>query len=198
MNVTVNLAFGFISDIDPTNGKVKVTFPDETDEGTLEGGSDTPLVSDWIPISTRKSLADKETFPYDVNEHVWCIMDEYLEYGVCCGALFNETDLPDGAGADIYRLLYKDGSYEQFDRSAGNKTLFYKGNFKTSTNAGADFEMTNKVKIANSSESAHDLLKDILTKIQAMTFTNGGGITGAPNNVADFIALGTRVDNLFM
>lgn len=198
MNATINLSFGYISDIDPVNGKVKVEFREETDEGSLEGGADTPLVSDWLPISIRKSLSDKETFPYDVNEHVWCIMDEHHEYGICCGALFNETDLPDGAGQDIYRLLYKDGSYEMFDRSTGNKDFFYKGSIKASTNAGADFEMTDKVKISNGSENVHTILSDIISKIKLMTFTNGGGLTGATNNIADFTLLQTRIDNLFV
>lgn len=197
MGCTLHLKFGFISDIDPANGLVKVAFPDETDEGgTADGGTDKPLVSDWLPISTRKSLKDKETFPFDVDEHVWCIMDEYLEYGICCGALFNETDLPDGAGEDIYRLLYKDGSYEQFDRSNGNKTVFYKGTYLMKTDAGAEIEMTDKVKFKTGSESLHDLLKDMLTYITQATFTNGAGVTGFTNNIADFNNLLTRLENL--
>lgn len=195
-NITVNLSFGYISDIDPSTGRVKVEFREHTDEGSLEGSIDKTLVSDWIPISVRKSLKDKETFPYDVNEHVWCIMDEYLEYGVCCGSLYNDTDAPDGAGLDIHRLLFKDGSYEQLDRSSGNKTVFYKGYYQASTNGGAIHKMDSKHKIDTGSESLHTLLKDIVTKIGLMTFTNGGGVTGPTNNIADINAFLPRIENL--
>lgn len=198
MNITCNLVFGYISDIDPTNGLVKVEFADHTDEGAIDGGVDKTLVSDWIPISTRKSLKDKHTFPYDVNEHVWCIMDEYLEYGICCGAIFNETDLPNGAGADIYRDFFHGGSYEQLDRSSGNKELFYKGTYKNSTQDGALHQMSDKHKIATSSESLHDLLKDIVTKMAAMSFTNGGGLAPASNNIAELEALLPRIENLLV
>lgn len=195
-----NLCFGFISDTKPARGLVRVEFRDETDEGsTEEGGTDKPLVSNWIPISVRKTKYDKETFPYDIGEQVWCVMDEFLEYGIVGGSLCSDEDLPDGAGDDIFRTLFKDGSYEQFDRSSGDRSLFYKGTYKVSTDAGALYRMQDKHIIKNASETWATLLKDILDFLQSAIYTNGSGPATMvdPGSITQLTLLKTRAAALF-
>lgn len=185
---------GLICDIDPPTGTVRVQFDADDDD------ADTPtsLVSDWLPILVRKAQNDKETFPFDVGEQVCCLMDEFGDTGVCLGALYNSVDAPDGAGDDIYRILYKDGSFEQFDRSAGNKSIFYKGIYDAKTNAGAEHRMQSKHTIKNTAENLATIASDLMDAINAMTFTNGAGTTGPPNNLATFNLIKTRLSNLFV
>lgn len=45
--------------MDAAKGLAKVHFQDD----------DVP--SGWLPMSVQKSLKDKYSFPFDVNEHVW-------------------------------------------------------------------------------------------------------------------------------
>lgn len=191
-----SLSIGVIKAYDPVKGLVQVEFDDEDDD---DDENPTKLVSDWIPILVRKSQNDKETFPYDEGEQVACLYNWDIDQGVCLGALFNDTDTPDGGGNDIYRILFKDGSYEMFDRVAGNRTLFYKGDFKTSNEAGAEVSTGGaKLKIGNQEDSAKSILKDLIALCKQMTFTNGGGLTLVTNNVAAFTPLEERIDNLFL
>lgn len=117
--MNAHLAYGFISEVLPDKGMARVEFREhDTNEDSK------PLVSQPLPVSVRKSQDDKETFPYDIGEHVWCIMEgDGYDNGVIGGALYNATDLPDGAGPDIYRISFKDGSYDEFDRANGNRTI---------------------------------------------------------------------------
>lgn len=187
---------GVISNTDPTNGLVKVMFAADTDDddddnpGTFE--------TDWIPFIVRKSQNCKETFPFDIGEQVICLMDENWEEGTVLGCTYNDEDKPDGAGNDIYRIKYKDGSYEQFNRSTGNKEAYYTGDWKQTNHDGADFESSGaKIKLGNGTGSAKSILTNIVNKILASNYTNGAGVTGPPNNAPDFTAILTDIDNLF-
>ena len=51
-------------------------------------------------------------------------------------------------------------------------------------------------KMNTASESLHGLLKDLLTHIKAITVTTSMGPSGLPINLADFVALEARLDNL--
>lgn len=183
-----HLCFGFISDIDPAKGLVRVEFAEDDDVPDSESDAKT-LVSDWLPVSVKKSLNDKETFPYDVNEHVWCIMDEHCEYGIVGGCLYNTEDVPDGeAGADVFKMLFKDGSFDKLDRSSGD--------WKRSSSAGAFHEIKDKHTITAGTENLRTLLKDMNAAMKAMTFTNTGGVTDVTNNLAVFDTFDTRIDTL--
>jgi hypothetical protein len=51
--------------------------------------------------------------------------------------------------------------------------------------------------LSTASDSAAAFLKDLLAALKAQTYTNGGGPTAAPNNLAAFVALEQRLPHLF-
>lgn len=112
------LKFGLICEVDAAKGLAKVHFQDD----------DVP--SGWLPMSVQKSLKDKWSFPFDINEHVWCMMDEHCEYGVIGGAICNEKDQPAGAGDGKLVIQFADNSVIEYDRNNKILTLQIKGDIK--------------------------------------------------------------------
>ncbi len=111
----MNLKFGIISDIDAQNCLAKVYF--EEDE----------LVSNWLQMSVIRAGADQFSFPFDVNEHVWCIMDEYCEYGVIGGAVYDDNNKPSSSKAGSLRFKFADNSTIEYDKTSRKLTLDIKG-----------------------------------------------------------------------
>lgn len=109
------LKFGLICEIDPAKGLAKVHFQED----------DVP--SGWLPMNVPKSLKDKWSFPYDINEHVWCIMDERCEYGVIGGAIYNEKDQPTDAAEGKLTIHFADNSTIIYDRNTKTLSLNMKG-----------------------------------------------------------------------
>ncbi len=107
-----------ICEVDAAKGLAKVHFQDD----------DVP--SGWLPMSVQKSLKDKWSFPFDVNEHVWCLMDEHCEYGVIGGAIYNEKDQPAGAGEVKLVIQFADNSSIEYDRNNKTLSLLIKGDIK--------------------------------------------------------------------
>jgi phage baseplate assembly protein V len=112
------LKFGLICEVDPAKGLAKVHFQDD----------DVP--SGWLPMSVQKSLKDKYSFPFDVNEHVWCLMDEHCEYGVIGGAIYNDQDQPAGTGEGKLVIQFADNSTIEYDRNNKTLSLLIKGDIK--------------------------------------------------------------------
>lgn len=107
------LKFGKISDIDTANGLARVNFEEDG------------IVSDWLHVSVKKSLKNKESFPYDINEPVWCILDEDWENGIIGGAIYNEETLPQTNGADLYVFEIEGGGIIKLDRSAKKLSITF-------------------------------------------------------------------------
>jgi len=91
---------------------------------------DDDVPSGWLPMSVQKSLKDKWSFPFDVNEHVWCVMDEHCEYGVIGGAIYNEKDQPAGAGDGKLVIQFADNSAITYDRNSKTLSLQIKGDIQ--------------------------------------------------------------------
>lgn len=104
----IHIKYGIISEIDATKGLAKVTFQ-----------ADDNIVSAFIPALVRKTLTEKESFPYDANEYVACIMDENCEHGVIIGAVYNETDTPSFTNKDTFGIKFANGDIQAYDRNAG-------------------------------------------------------------------------------
>lgn len=102
------IKYGIVSEIDTTRGLAKVTFQ-----------ADDNIVSDFLPALVRKTLTEKESFPYDANEYVACIMDEHCEHGVIIGAVYNETDKPSFTSKDDFGIKFANGDSQAYDRIAG-------------------------------------------------------------------------------
>ena len=109
------LKFGHIDKIDAGTGRARVRF--ENNE----------LQSDWLPMVVRKTKADKDFFMFDEGDHVACMMDERCNNGVILGAIYDETNKPEGRTKDVVGVTFSDGSKVEFDRATGNYTLDMKG-----------------------------------------------------------------------
>lgn len=109
------LKFGLISEIDFSTGLARVNFPDDD------------FVSAWLKISVMRSAGDQVSFPFEVNEHVWCIMDENWEYGVIGGAVYDETNKPSGSAAGLLQIKFTDNSTITYNRNSHILKLDIKG-----------------------------------------------------------------------
>lgn len=96
--------FGIISNLDIDNGLAKVYF----EEDDFESG--------WLKISVMRSAPDQISFPFDIKEHVWCILDEHCEYGVIAGAVYDEKNKPSGSAKGKLKILFGDNSTIEYDR----------------------------------------------------------------------------------
>jgi len=124
--------FGVISEV--KKGFVRVAFEDDD------------IVSNWLPVMVRKSLTDKESWPYEIQEHVFCMMDENCEYGIVQGAVYNDVDTPDaGEAAGIFRKKFSDGTILQYDKGTHEFKADIKG--KAKIIATDDIEATSSTNI---------------------------------------------------
>jgi phage baseplate assembly protein V len=143
-----HLEFGYISNIDTTKGRVRVKLDADDDVDT-----ENKLVSEWLPVLVRKSLQDKETFPFDVNEHVAVLFeDEHSEKGIVLGAIYDDTILPNGAGADIYRVFFANGDSVQYNRSTGKYDVNLTGDIDITGGAKVSVDAASEVKIQSATK----------------------------------------------
>jgi phage baseplate assembly protein V len=101
-----NLEYGVISEIDFVSGLARVKFLDDG------------LVSAPLKISVMRSGPDQFIFPFDVNEHVWCLMDDECEYGVIGGAIYDEGNVPPEVSKGILKLKFADNSAIEYNRNS--------------------------------------------------------------------------------
>ncbi len=124
--------FGIISEV--KNGFARVEFKDDD------------IVSNWLPAMVRRSLNDKDSWPYELLEQVFCMMDEHCEYGIILGAVYNDEDVPDtDEGAGKFRKLFSDNSYIEYDKNTHVLTANIQGKIKAI--ATDDIEVTSNAKI---------------------------------------------------
>ena len=120
------LKFGIICDIKATEGLARVYFKEDG------------VTTNWLPISVLKSLNDKFIYHFDINEHVWCIMDEHNEYGVIAGAIYSKNQQPDGGGEKKLRFHFADNSFIEYDGNSKTLTIDSAGDI----NINADGDVT--------------------------------------------------------
>lgn len=168
------LKYGRISAIDSAKGLVRVNFDDDE------------IVSNWIGVSMPKTKDDQYFIMPDINEHVWCIMDEFCENGVVGGCLYDAKNKP-AAGADnISYIQFKDGTVVKYDRTAHKMTIIVGAVSYEISEAGH--------KIGSGSETLKKIISDLIDEIVAMTQVVASGTTVAPPvNAANFAAIKTRL-----
>lgn len=124
--------FGFISEV--KKGFVRVSFEDDG------------IVSAWLPVMVQRSLNDKASWPFEIKEHVFCMMDEHLEYGIVQGAIYSDEDEPDDdEGTGRFRKLFSDGSFIEYDKNTHVLTANIQGKIKAI--ATDDIEATTDTEI---------------------------------------------------
>jgi len=105
------IRYGIISEIDPAKGVARVKFEEDG------------IVSDWLRISVPNTAANKDERWYDLNEPVWCIMDEHAETGVIGGSYYHEGNTPPIGNADKRAVTFSDGTKIIYDRDSGTLTI---------------------------------------------------------------------------
>jgi phage baseplate assembly protein V len=158
------LRFGNISSINAADGLYKVTFDEDK------------LVSAWLPYLVKNTKSNKDENPFDINEHVACLMDENIENGVILGATNTNSDKPVAGNADIRRTTYKDGSYVEFNRSISKLTISCEGDVQIIKSANVNVKASTKILLDCSDVEINGSLKvsqDITSTTGNITATTG-------------------------
>ncbi len=171
------LKFGRITEINASNGLARVNLDGED------------IVSNWLPISVLRSKGDQVTFPFSVNEHVWCMMDENCEYGVIGGAIFDSKNTPSGAAEKRLVIRMSNGSQITFDGNGGTLSIDCTGDVsvkgqKVSVEGATEVEIKSAVKVTVTApmtsidSAAVDISGNVVitgTLTAASIATTGGG-----------------------
>ena len=108
--LTQMVRVGTVSSVNEKNGTVRVLFGDADANGK-------PLISDELPVLTRKSLRDKSYWMPDVNEHVLCLFLPFgLRQGFVLGAFYSQADAVPVADKDVMHVIFDDGSWFRYHR----------------------------------------------------------------------------------
>jgi len=162
------LHFGIISETDPENGKARVQFPD------ADG-----IVSNWLPISVPKTLKDKFSIPFDVNEHVWCLMDDNLEYGVIGGAIYSKNELPGDLGdADIIGINFEQGLHIEYKRSTRILSITGGNQFKVNITGDVTVQSATKVKVIAPLVEITAAATNVSGNLTVVGIVEAGGFSG--------------------
>jgi phage baseplate assembly protein V len=129
------LVFGIITEVYPEKGLARVKFEDHD------------IVSKPLPIVVAKTKRDKFSFPFDTNEHVCCLMDDDLEYGVIVGAIYNQSELPAITDADKVGVAFDGGLTVSYDRSEKTLKISGTGDVKVDVTGNVDLKASVKAKV---------------------------------------------------
>lgn len=168
----VNIKFGIISELFANEGLARVEFQDDN------------IVSHKLQIVSNLVGENRVLLLPEIGEFVACLMDSNLENGVILGGLYTEGNPPEFGT----KRGFKFGASEIVWDSANNE-ISIKSTSKVILQAGT------KIEIANNSESLGNVLGDLISAIKAITHnvTAVGAPTGPPINIAQFIAIETRL-----
>jgi len=177
------LKFGLISSIDIPNGLARVKFTDDD------------FVSAPLKMGVSRSGKDKVSFPYNVNEHVCCLMDDNLEYGVIVCAIYDEGNLPHEDAIDnILSINFGDNSSILYNRNSHTLKVDIKGSVNVDC-YGATVKSTGDIKAecvsAEIKATTKVDIESIAVNIKA-TNTNVDGILNVAGaaNVIGVVSMG--------
>lgn len=102
---------GIVVDRDPAKMRAKVRFEDEDD-----------TVSFWVDVLARASGNSKSFIMPEVDDEVWCALDQKGEDGCIIGSKYNQKDAPPFDGNDDAGFVFPGGSIH-VDRASGAITI---------------------------------------------------------------------------
>lgn len=159
------IRFGKITEIISSKGLARVSFVGDT------------IVSAPLPCLVKKSKTVKESYPFEINEQVACLMNEDMRTGVILGAVYNKDTVPSIVNENEFGIDYGVNGKDIFNNQSGLKTMQAK-----------------KFKVVNDSDSLFAILNDILAQIQLITVNgNLGYPTGVPINSPAFALIQQRL-----
>ena len=111
--------FGYVSAYDPERHMARIRFADKDN-----------LVSDWLPVAIPNTKKNKDEFPLDVDEHVFCMfLGNGLETGIVLSSIFDNKNKPLVKDQDIRVTTFEDETQFSYDR----KKHFWKIHFMDGT-----------------------------------------------------------------
>jgi len=160
------LKFGIVTEINVKNGTVRVNF---TDEG---------IVSNPLHVSVPASRKDKYSFPFSINENVWCLMDENCEFGVVGGAIYSKKNPPNASfSQNSIDIILDDKKIEiKIDKSLGNFNIKTSGDLNIKTDGKIKIESAKEVEI----NALNVKVSGNLTVLGAVTASGFSGNSGKP------------------
>jgi phage baseplate assembly protein V len=169
-----NLEFGIITEIDFVSGLARVKFMDDG------------LVSAPLKISVMRSGPDQFIFPFDVNEHVWCLMDDECEYGVIGGAVYDEGNNPPESSKGVLKLKFADNSAIEYNRNSHILSFDIQGKVNIKCDE-ANLTCADSANIAAPQVNIDGILNITgAANIQGIVSVGGlAGVDGGPVNAGD-------------
>lgn len=145
------IKFGKISEINASKGTARVAFKGDG------------ITSALLPCLVKKSKTIKESFPFEVNEEVACLMNSDMRTGVILGAIYNESTLPAITSENEFGIDYGVNGKDVFNSSTGKREL-----------------IASKTKVGNDADSLGAFLSDLITQLAAATVINPETSTPLP------------------
>lgn len=106
---------GVVVDRDPEKMRAKVRFEDEDD-----------TVSFWVDVVAKASGGSKLFIMPEIDDEVWCALDQKGEDGCIIGSKYNDKDAPPYDGNDDVGFTFPGGSIH-IDRASGAITINVSG-----------------------------------------------------------------------
>lgn len=153
------IRFGKISEVIAEKGLARVSFKGDS------------VVSAPLPCLVKKSKSIKESYPFEVNEEVVCLMNDDLRTGVILGAIYNKETLPSITDENEFGIDYGVKGKDVFNNTTGKREI-----------------TAIKTRIGNSGDSVGALLTDLITQLAAATVINPETATPLPLTNATLIA----------
>lgn len=124
------LKFGIVCNTKPGYAKVHLLEED--------------IVTDWLSIITRRAKDDKDSWQYEINEQVVCIMFNDCDDGIIIGARHNDEDKPDeDAAPSKFRMIFSDGTLLEYNKESHDLKAIIKGNLHATVQEMATIEAKN-------------------------------------------------------
>lgn len=153
------LKFGTISEVNIEKGLARVYFEEDD------------FVSGWLKIGVPRAGTDQFSFPFQVKEHVYCIMDEDWEYGVVAGSVYDESNIPNGSAEGLLQWRFRDDSVISYNVNTRTLSLDIKGEINIKCEQ-ANIESTGEIKVKASKIS----IEAITTKIDGILQVSGAAV----------------------
>lgn len=172
------IKFGIINNTEPATGRVRVHFPDDG------------ITSHWIPVLVSGSSGNQFFHSFAVNEPVVCLMDLRNEDGVCLGAIYSGSIVPDLPSDTKTKIKFSDNTVVQYDTSTSTLTVDVSGSKIIASSQG--------IEVSKGGDSLGDIMSDLMDAMSAETHnvTAIGAPSGPPLNIASYIALKARLNLL--
>ena len=122
--------FGYVSVYDPAKHRARVRFPDKGD-----------VVSGWLPVVVPNTKKNKDEYPLDVDEHVFCVlMGNGLEMGAVLGSIYDDANRPPVGDQDIRVTTFEDGTRISYDRKKNLLTVNAVGDIRIQAGGSIDVD----------------------------------------------------------